>query len=206
MISSEKKNKASAYRRLKDMTQQDVADILNTVKSNVANMESEDHSPSEAYRKILGLTPRELTAPLLSMGKALCAENILHYSVAPSENSESFLLPKRKEVFEKLGEISFSKGYGSHLQPIGEAGGTDIYAWQAYADFPSEKIKKGEVFAVVPKLYYNDGVLLLCRETLSKYTPVKLAENGTVLLSLTDDEQNPNIAEVEIIGEIIKGM
>ena len=203
MICSKKKNKAMFYRRLKGMTQQNAADILKTGKSNVANMESEKFGPSEGYQKLLNLTPRELNAPLLSMESVLDGKNIIHHSVSPSNYPKNPFGHERKKVFETLENPSFQKNISYLPKIAGEINGTDIFVLKSEFEIPELSIKKGDIFLVMPKLCYNDGTVVLYRKTRSKLSIATVCENGTELLSLTDENSRPDICSVEIIGEII---
>ena len=203
MISSKKRNKTYFYRRLSDMTQQNAADILNSVKSNVANMESEKHIPSEIYRKFLKMTPRQLLSPLLTMEHTFYSALINRFCSDLTENGEFLKLHKRKAVFDSLCDNPPEKNNAYQLKLVGEFNGTDVYAWKTDFDIPSLKIKRNSVLPVMPRLIYTDGSVILYRYTLSKYKVAKIFGNGEEFLSLIENEPAPILNEIEIIGEII---
>ncbi len=205
MRSALKKNRTSFYRRLKGMTQAEAAEILNTCKSNIANMESENHFPSEAYRKLLNIAPRELTAPLMPTEKYLRARNLYHLFVGGSEEELSYENPSCEDILKAFPDFSVFKVKNSkfHLEIKGEYNETAVYAWKSDFDFPAISVKKGDVLPVIPRLAYKDGAIILHRPTNNKLNVAILSENGTCLLAASENEENPDICLVEIIGEII---
>ena len=203
MICSKKKNKAVLYRRLKGMTQQNVADILRTGKSNIANMESEKFNLSETYKKLLEITPREARQLLFSMEKALNIQNISRIRDNLTNCKGNIFIPVRTKVFDSLESPSSEKSISSNPVFAGEFNGTDIFAWKSEFELPELNIKKGKIFPIVPKFFYDDGSIVLYRETRRKFKVAKVLENGTILLSLTDENSYLHILEIEIIGEII---
>ena len=203
MQSPKRKNKASVYRRLAGMTQSDVAKILKTGKSNIANMESEKHFPSEAYRKLLKVTPDELTSKAVAVTGSLNHKNVFQFCVTENPSQTQYKPLHNSKVSEELFESKDSLNSDAVLSPGGELDGTDVYIWKSEQDFLSLDIVKGSRIPVIPRTSYNDGDIILCRRTLTKFSVAKVSDGGTRLLSVEENEPHPDICTVDIIGEII---
>ena len=210
MQKPKKRNNTAMYRRLLNMTQSDVAKILNTGKSNIANMEAEGGHPTEAYRILLKIPPQELSAPPFSVISQLRKPNLLHIPEQDEElkklykpTSKAKLKRLSKRMNEPFETQSGKAGVGLDLSVLADDTiDTDLFVWTADRDYPKLKITKGQQVGVMPLFFYHDGTYLLYRETLSEFKIGQIKDGGTVLSAL-DGGNDPNILEVEFIGQII---
>ena len=206
MQSSKKKNHASLYRRLKGLTQTQVAEILNTGKSNISNMESERQAPSKAYKRVLNIAPNELSDSFYPMNEILNKSNLKHFSVKGKEQHEIKPIPDRDTVLEQI--AYFQKNelspdiMGDWIPPVaGTFDGTDVLMWTSDKNFDECQIKCGEKVPVIPRLSYPDGAFVLYRETRNVFKVGKISDNGTTLLSVSENN-HPDICKAEILGLI----
>lgn len=201
MQSPKKRNKTSIFRNLKGLTQEQAAKTLKTGKSNISNMESEKHSPSEPYQKLLNIAPNEFVFTVLPSEKILLKLNMLNFCIEKTEKDTTYRTFHKNFVHEELSDTEYESS--PYPEIIGEFNGTDIYFFKSAFEIPELSIKSSDKLPVVPKLYYKDNALILYRKSFSEFKIARVSEHGTKLLSVTENEPHPDISKVDIIGEIL---